>query len=652
MPAHWFRLSAAGAVAVGGVELVLIERRFGVFAGGFLNSESLSRPIQQVAFIAGSLITDFACVGLGVALGLLIASRARLAAAATRCLALMLGCLPLLAYDAASYRVLHHLGDMFDVGLMFDLVGKRPSEFFAVAAAHAAAPVAILVAAILAAGVLVRTLHVRYPGGQRLAPPPLWFLGAALAAAAGLVTVVHLVSDTTAQALRRKPSAYLLAFVMAKATDLDRDGLGLLSRPADFAPFDARRHPYALDVPANGIDENGLAGDLPQQAPSVGGDARAAERWTHRPDFLLILLESVRADVVGATLDGRAVTPVLDRLAQQGARASYAYSHTGFTHHSRLQLLTGCLASANGSETLLDDFRRNGYQIGYFSGQDDSFGGHDPARWLHPGDVFFDARQAASQRYSRFSTAGSLAVPSSVVEGRVSEFLHRTNRQGPVFIYLNLHDTHFPYQHGEMAPLVSDTVLEQSAISRERAADLRRMYLNAVANADAAIGRVIGEVERIRGHAPAVLITSDHGESLYDDGLLGHGFSLNSQQTQVPFVVANLPIRIEEPFGLVDVRRAVREALATESNTRTASFRPAEGRSLLQFLGSLEEPRQISLRTIAGQSTFDFRTGRVSILTGEWKRPAELTGLDLEAFRTLIHRWEAERLAQAAAATR
>jgi hypothetical protein len=46
-------------------------------------------------------------------------------------------------------------------------------------------------------------------------------------------------------------------------SDVDGDGYGVLSAPQDPAPFTKSIHPYALEIPGNGVDEDGVAGDLP-----------------------------------------------------------------------------------------------------------------------------------------------------------------------------------------------------------------------------------------------------------------------------------------------------------------------------------------------------------------------------------------------------
>ena len=76
--------------------------------------------------------------------------------------------------------------------------------------------------------------------------------------------------------------------------------------PSDPDAFNASIYPYAVDVPGNGIDEDGVAGDLPADRGTVSRRAvPAAAPWARTPDVLLFVLESFRADLVGARLKAR-----------------------------------------------------------------------------------------------------------------------------------------------------------------------------------------------------------------------------------------------------------------------------------------------------------------------------------------------------------
>jgi hypothetical protein len=217
---------------------------------------------------------------------------------------------------------------------------------------------------------------------------------------------------------------------------------------------------------------------------------------------------------------------------------------------------------------------------------------------------------------------------------------------------VNFHDTHFPYHHRGIESLVSDRVVPRAQIAPERVADLWEMYANTAANVDAAIGRVLAAVERRTGRSPAVVVTSDHGESLYEEGFLGHGYALNEVQTRVPFVVAGLPMAVTEPFGQVELRDALWRALSVaEDGAPTTEADPAK--AVFQYLGSsLSRPRAIGARSGQGLVQFDFRTTRFTAGAGgavpeakvpdEWRAPAA----------QLIRQWEAMVVASTAGAPR
>jgi hypothetical protein len=433
--------------------------------------------------------------------------------------------------------------------------------------------------------------------------------------------------------------------MLDRLTDFDRDGYGLLLNPRDPAPFNAAIHPYALDIPGNGIDENGLAGDLPLSRAVYAEAPPPTAVWPVHPPVILVVLESFRADVIGAMYGGQPVTPVMDALAHQGVSVESAWSHNGFTRQSRFHILTGSMIGRDGT-SLLDDFRNNGYEVTYFSAQDDTAFG-DPGVNYSRVDHYYDARQDRDRRYSTYTAAGSLAVPYSVLEERITQYLAARRPDRPLFMYVNFHDTHYPYSHGGLKNILGGEPLPASLISPARTGDLWRTYLNAAANVDAAIGRVVEDVRRTVRAQPAVVIISDHGESLFEGGFLGHGYALNAAQTRIPLIAAGLPLRITTPFGQARLRDAISEAL---SGHVAIDARPTVevGRDtrVFQYLGPLDTPGQIGWLTTDGQFTYDFRTNRVG-LWGVTVKPDALVGQPQREFTDLVHTWESMQLAVA-----
>jgi hypothetical protein len=168
-----------------------------------------------------------------------------------------------------------------------------------------------------------------------------------------------------------------------RLTDVDRDGYGLLGRPGDPALFDARVHPYAIDVPGDGIDQDGVAGDLPaalgryEEPTARRSTGRAVAMWCSWCSKAFVPTPWARR------WGARPVTPVLDGLARGGLSIAHAYSHNGYTVQARNHIFTGSIAGVRGGTTIVDDFKANGYETAYFSGQDDSFGARPTAPRSH-----------------------------------------------------------------------------------------------------------------------------------------------------------------------------------------------------------------------------------------------------------------------------
>ena len=178
---------------------------------------------------------------------------------------------------------------------MWDLVGRQPREFLAIGAAHMAEPlwlIAITSALIIA---VVWLLQRRFPGGaaaRHRRGPAVTTLVLLLLAGTVAVTAGGTLSEPVEAGLRRKPSARAMAIVVNRLSDVDRDGYGVGARPTDANPFDASVHPYAVDVPGNGVDEDGVGGDLPVADAAYNEGATNAPAWAWKPDVILVLLES------------------------------------------------------------------------------------------------------------------------------------------------------------------------------------------------------------------------------------------------------------------------------------------------------------------------------------------------------------------------
>ena len=644
---RWAAATACGAVAVTVADAFLLERSKGFFRGtGFLSENSLSGPAETVLFLAISLLVDAAFIGLVMAFVSRAFTPTRLRFQARLLAGFLAAAGGLLAYDAAAYRALQFLGADFDLDLFLDLLNGRWSEIWAVskdqiikAALVGGGGVSVAVVAVAVAQVTMR----RRPASGR--EPILLPLGVA-AVATLVVAVAATQSDVLENGLLRKPAGLAFAGLVNRLSDVDRDGFGIVGRSSDPAPFDAGIYPYAVDVPGNGRDEDGVAGDLPAgTTPYVDAPVAAAAPWPRRPDVVLVVLESFRADLVGGTFEGKPITPMIDALAARGYSSPAAYSHNGYTFQSRFHLYTGTLAGRPGSPTLIDDFKAHGYQVAYFSGQDESFGGPLYSIGFDRADARADARSDKKQRYTS-GTPGSMAIPMAVVEQHVSDWVGTAAADRPLLLCVNFHDTHFPYAHQGIETIISSTRLARADITPDKRDALWATYANTAANVDRAIGRVIDTVRAARGREPGIVVTSDHGESLFDEGFLGHGYALNDAQTRVPFVVANLPMVVPEPLVQSEIRPALLAAMQEPDATKGPGSRPRGQAPLFQYLGDLARPRQVSFSGPHGRFIYDFRSDEAQEPGAGWLRPANLPKAAKEEFVELVQFWERIQLAR------
>lgn len=636
-------MTLGAATAITAIDAVLLQRSKGFFTGGFLAAEHLHGVADTVAFLIVSVLSDAAIAGVLAAVAMTVLAKCRLRTGACIIGGFLAAVVPLAIADVLGYELIRYVGDAMDLSLMFDLTGRSVGELFAVSSSHLVLPALLTIGVVAVAAGLVWLAH-RYSRDTRhwrFGRRAFWMPALATLVAAGTVTLSASMNDTFEDGILRKPSGRVITSIVNTLTDFDRDGFGLAGRQRDPDLFNASIFPYAVDLPGDGIDQDGVAGDLPSGTPAYVETPPSAAPWVRRPDVVLVVLESFRADLVGARVDGRQVTPVLDALASRGISSAHAYSHNGYTAQSRFHVFAGSLAGVRDHRTLVDDFKKNGYTVAYFSGQDESFGGPAYSSGFERADVHYDARDDRARRYSGFVTPGSLAVPFTLVNERITSFLQSYGANDkPLFLYVNFEDTHFPYWHPGIEPLISSTRLARAQISPASRAQLRLTYENTAANVDRAIGTVLDAIRMTRGRAPAVIVSGDHGESLYDEGFLGHGYSLNDVQTHIPLVAANLPIVIREPFGQADLRDAVDQAMRVGVDEPATPRVATSDREVFQYLGTLNRPRQIGFVRTGGRTIYDFREERVQFNGGPWRRPSDLHDAEQSEYLRLIREWE------------
>jgi len=299
-------------------------------------------------------------------------------------------------------------------------------------------------------------------------------------------------------------------------------------------------------------------------------------RWfrgrPRQPTVLLVVLDTVRADHLGACGAPPGQTPVLDGLRARGAAlACDGVAPGSWTLPSHASLFTGRDVPDHGAD----------------------YGGAGEVRQLAitplPGSAETLARTMAGRGYQvRGVSANPVLAPATglvagfdgwevapefgaFADARVEAPLRRALRSlrpdgGPLFLFVNLAEAHdpwpaisagdgmFPATPG-LAYLETDratgalrpdgpwqrfiggrlSAAERDALLRQ----VRVLYARGVQRADASLGRVLAAVDA-HGWADAglrLVVVSDHGEFLGEHGLLRHGRYVWEANVRVPVLV-------------------------------------------------------------------------------------------------------------------
>ena len=317
-----------------------------------------------------------------------------------------------------------------------------------------------------------------------------------------------------------------------------------------------------------------------------------------RPNVLLIVLDTVRADHLSLYGYRRRTSPNLDALAADSLVFDRARANATYSLASHASLFTGLLPSRHGARpiprswferhptlnlaaqhfrvrndvpTLAQDLKTLGYSTAGISANDVYLA---PWTGLQRG---FDAFEAKARRRYRFFPLSAPFVarilprlgvsPGQVLRGHVAGSRHHRRRRSagcrphptPFFLFLNYFDAHAPYDPPGGGPFRGDGIGRDGDVAD---------YDGEIAFLDAHLGRLF-QFMRDRGllERTLVIVTADHGEYFGEHGLGGgHPPVLYEPVLSVPLIV-RLPGggssgRVRRWTGLHEVRGLVREVLA------------------------------------------------------------------------------------------
>lgn len=302
-------------------------------------------------------------------------------------------------------------------------------------------------------------------------------------------------------------------------------------------------------------------------AALLGGSSGCSEPPPPKrpPSVLLITLESVRADQLGAEWNGQAVTPVLGDLASGALVYEHTVSPAPWTTPAITSILTGQLPPAHGLEehdralapeveVVAERFQQAGYRTAAIV----SAATLRPAFGLDKGFDVYDYEDFGHERISSPSLIGK-------VQHRLQQW-----KEKPFFIWVHLWDPHYNYfpappydsrfARGEEPERQDVQRLKwtRNPVTPAEADYLYGQYQGEVAYTDEHVGQLLRTLEQLqRRENLIVAVVGDHGESFLEHGWLGHTNRLDEVNVHVPLVV-DLPAggtagRVSQPVSSAQV---------------------------------------------------------------------------------------------------
>ncbi len=287
---------------------------------------------------------------------------------------------------------------------------------------------------------------------------------------------------------------------------------------------------------------------------SLGGRFPFASR--RPPNLLLVSIDTLRPDHLGAYGYAAARTPAIDALARRGVRFANATTVTPLTLPAHTSLLTGTFPAFHGVRdngqfyvdesqiTLAEVLKANGYRTGGFVGAFVL-----DRRWgIAQGfDTYFDDFDLG--KYQLAAGIDAAQRPADEVVDKAIPWITQAGDR-PFFAWVHLYDPHSPYA----AP---------AEFAASFPATLEGAYDAEIAFTDAQLGRLIDALGDRRDNT-LIVVAGDHGDGLGDHGEQQHGFFVYDAATQIPVIVAGPGVPVRAPADqvrIVDIMPTVLELL-------------------------------------------------------------------------------------------
>jgi arylsulfatase A-like enzyme len=307
---------------------------------------------------------------------------------------------------------------------------------------------------------------------------------------------------------------------------------------------------------------------------------------------VLYIMDALRSDHLGHLGGPAGISPTIDSLAAEGATFERCFSIAPNTVPSMKALFTGRVFLDTGGfklaadiPTLAEQFRDAGFRTGLFSGN----GNVSVWRGLTRGFEHV-ARRVLFASHQQDPGAADYNDNAEKVHEAALGWIESLDPDERVFMHLQTIHPHNPFDppepfrsrfaSGNESTIDGSTETLAAVARGKRTAGradkerIRGLYAASVAYNDYHLGLFLERLlERYPREEVLLILTSDHGDELFDHGSLLHGYSLYDEQLRIPLVVwwpgTVEPGRIEQTAVNLDLHASLNKLLGGEDNVQT-----------------------------------------------------------------------------------
>ncbi|MEZ5312525.1 MAG: sulfatase [Thermoanaerobaculia bacterium] len=272
--------------------------------------------------------------------------------------------------------------------------------------------------------------------------------------------------------------------------------------------------------------------------------------------IVILVVDTLRSDFVGAYGARWPATPQIDRLASEGVLFEHAFAQGSWTRPSVPSILTGLYPSEHHLVDFVSSQSKSTVQGAVLSDEADTLAESMQAAGYRTALAGFQfqlsPRFHLNQGFDAY--ASNLKGGAVAIQRHWLDWLDRDPKR-PFFSYLHYLDLHWPYcppgrifgrfdpEPSEMDVCRDAKGLKRRLESGELVPDeagrraLSARYAETLAAVDEQIGQLFDELRR-RGvwDETLIIVTADHGQELGDHGGYDHGTSLYDELLHVPLV--------------------------------------------------------------------------------------------------------------------